>query len=595
MISKPRSIKGPWTPEEDRQLRNLVQELGAEKWVLIASRLGSRTGKQCRERYVNHLDPRINKSPFTHEEDLRILELYNQLGSKWAEMSKLMPGRPDNAIKNHFNTSMQRKRRRLSLQDPSELQLNFSDNGSGLSTSPLASPTSATSPPLARHNRFDPYERRHSMPSLELPPDVQAALQQIHSHGQQSSPHGSSRIDQGDHPAPSEGHAGLSPSQTAQCHQTSFMSRSVSLGSSSRASGNFGLSKQTTSSNAGQVRPNLPGNPQIHRSNHSAYFSSTSAAMIQPSSHTTSLSSSSPGKPTRSQSFMAISTGHSSPLPPPPHSPFSTSTEDQYQFYQQEQQMDRSLPRPNMTRHFSLGHGVAINHSHREHRRSLDSDPFSALAELANLAEQCREMPIGSRSGTVVIQSKDSDDDELENDARPGSRASSEYVDIEEEVARTAIKPPTARRFSTLDNLREEDQAEEHRYFGHAHHHSGQQHHQLQSHYRQQYHHYHGDHEANANIAQSNQDRLNESPSNRGDRHSFGSGRSSVEFSNSDHGSDHETDVRMDEDHKVDHKVRKETSYDSPKEPYLAMRRSSVRELMAIDHLCLSSEEVERR
>lgn len=430
------------------------------------------------------------------------------------------------------------------------------------------------------------------MPSLELPPDVQAALQQIHTHGQQPSQHGSSRIDQGDHPAPSEGHASLSPSHTAQYQQTSFMSRSVSLGSSSRASGSFGPSKQTISSNAGQVRPNLPGNPQIHRSNHSAYFSSTSAAMIQPSSHTTSLSSSSPGKPTRLQSFMAISTGHGSPLPPPPHSPFSTSTEDQYQFYQQEQQMDRSLPRPNMTRHVSLGHGVTINHPHHEHRRSLDSDPFSALAELANLAEQCREMPIGSRSGTVVIQSKDGDDDdELENDARSGLRASSDHVDIEEEVARTAIKPPTARRFSTLDNLWEEDQAEEYGYFGHTHHHSGQRHHQSQSHNRERYYHYHGDHEANANIAQSNQDRLNESPSNRGDRLSFGSGRSSVEFSNSDHGSDHETDVRVDEDHKV----RKETSYVSPKEPYLAMRRSSVRELMAIDHLCLSSEEVERR
>ncbi|KAF9299838.1 hypothetical protein BGZ74_008597 [Mortierella antarctica] len=501
-----------------------------------------------------------------------------------------MPGRPDNAIKNHFNTSMQRKRRRLSLQDPSELQLNFSDNGPGLSTSPLASPTSTTSPPLARHNRFDPYERRHSMPSLELPPNVQAALQQIHTHGQQPVLHGSNCIDQGEHSAPSEGHANLSPPHSSQYQQTSVMSRSISLGSSSRVSGSFGSNK-TTSSNAGQVRPNLPGNPQIHRSSHSAYFASTSAAMVQTSSHTTSLSSSSPGKPTRSQSFMAVSTGHSSPLPPPPHSPFSKNTEDQCRFYQQEQQMNRSLPRPNMTRHASLGHGVAIHHHpHHEHRRSLDSDPFSALAELANLAEQCREMPTGFRSETVVIQTKDGDDEELEHDARPNSWSSSHQVDIEEEVAHTAIKSPMTRRFSTLDNLREEDHAEEHEheYFGHSHHHNEQQHHQPQSHCRQQYHHYHGDHESNANTVQSNQDRTG-SPLNHGDYYSFGSGRSSVEYSNSDHGSDYDKDVRMDEDHKV----RKETSY--PKEPYLAMRRSSVRELMAIDHLCLSSEEVERR
>jgi Myb-like DNA-binding domain len=86
-------IKGPWTPSEDHRLLALVNELGAEKWVVIASRLGSRTGKQCRERWHNHVNPILNKSPFTLEEEEAIERLYAELGPKWAEIAKKLPGR----------------------------------------------------------------------------------------------------------------------------------------------------------------------------------------------------------------------------------------------------------------------------------------------------------------------------------------------------------------------------------------------------------------------------------------------------------------------------------------------------------------------
>jgi hypothetical protein len=86
-------IKGPWTPAEDHRLLQLVNELGAEKWVVIASRLGSRTGKQCRERWHNHVNPVLNKAPFSLEEEEAIERYYAEMGPKWAEIAKKLPGR----------------------------------------------------------------------------------------------------------------------------------------------------------------------------------------------------------------------------------------------------------------------------------------------------------------------------------------------------------------------------------------------------------------------------------------------------------------------------------------------------------------------
>ncbi|CAA3007740.1 myb-related 3R-1 isoform X1 [Olea europaea subsp. europaea] len=77
-------FKGPWSREEDEIIVDLVKKFGPKKWSTIAQYLPGRIGKQCRERWHNHLNPGINKEAWTQEEELALIHAHQIYGNKWA-------------------------------------------------------------------------------------------------------------------------------------------------------------------------------------------------------------------------------------------------------------------------------------------------------------------------------------------------------------------------------------------------------------------------------------------------------------------------------------------------------------------------------
>ena len=95
--------KNAWTKEEDTILMRVVATEGAGHWTKVAEHLPGRMGRQCRERWFNHLAPDVKKGDWTADEDQRILAAVRRHGTKWSQIQKELPGRSDNSIKNRWN------------------------------------------------------------------------------------------------------------------------------------------------------------------------------------------------------------------------------------------------------------------------------------------------------------------------------------------------------------------------------------------------------------------------------------------------------------------------------------------------------------
>ena len=119
---------GVWGPEEDSLLKQMLLDQ-KKKWGAIAAAINTafhkgvkvRTGKQCKERWNNHINPLIDRGGWTEAEDLKLLENYKRLGNRWSVIARELANRTDSSIKNRVKSLLNRERQDVLCADQADL------------------------------------------------------------------------------------------------------------------------------------------------------------------------------------------------------------------------------------------------------------------------------------------------------------------------------------------------------------------------------------------------------------------------------------------------------------------------------------------
>ncbi|XP_078444746.1 transcription factor MYB20-like [Wolffia australiana] len=122
--------KGPWTAEEDKKLINFILTNGHCCWRAIPKLAGLlRCGKSCRLRWTNYLRPDLKRGLLSEDEEKMVIDLHAKLGNRWSKIASCLPGRTDNEIKNHWNTHIKKKLRKMGIDPQTHKPLDIVDEG----------------------------------------------------------------------------------------------------------------------------------------------------------------------------------------------------------------------------------------------------------------------------------------------------------------------------------------------------------------------------------------------------------------------------------------------------------------------------------